>query len=306
MLNRKKAKNFSSIILLRLILGFFVSGILSSCVRGIEDPPTVSTPVSVSKVNVTTPRIIEDPSTVSTPVSVGKVSSQKVEEVNSEAIHAVLNDVSTGCNSNIVTSGSHSTVTCGNLILIIYPPVPGPSKTTIVPVVSFLSRNYKWKLESTTQLEGAGKGLELLNSQLSSPGLQTLMSQSSYLIAIGTASHEGDPDEEARRAKLRSIAIDDVLRRTLPAKNVLKEFYLLNLGKYDNKCVESKIKSTSYQRPVLVMNILIQSEGKILPRSALVSGLNVNAIEKAIRDKVSDEPPADVNLKCYPLFKINP
>lgn len=226
-----------------------------------------------------------------------------------ESIMQIMNDVAAKCKSNIefIETGSASVI-CGNIFNIFYPPEPGPSETTLVPVAHFLYRNARWLIGSETEIEVPGENtpqpLEFLKNALLTPGLQFLMSKSSYLISVGTASSEGDFDIEVLRAEERSINIDGILRITLPKSNVLKEFYRLNLGKYENTCIKKGTASTAHQRPVLVMNILIEKEGKILPSGLAVPGLGENEIQTLLQEKVRRTSAGDIDFSCYPIFDL--
>jgi hypothetical protein len=221
-----------------------------------------------------------------------------------KSIETILENVAVSCNSQINTFGTSSPILCGNIFISVYPAMQVSANTTFVPVVSYLSNRYKWQLKSTTKLESGQDLRRILKLELQSQGLQTLMSRSSYLIAVGTASREGDIGKEAERAEKRSDEIYDVLIRTIPPKNVLKKFYRINLGKYNSQCVQTA--NTSFERPIIIITILIEQEGEILPSSSYIDAdLTKDKIKKLIKDSISLDPPADLKLECYPLFNLS-
>jgi hypothetical protein len=226
-----------------------------------------------------------------------------------QAITQVIDDVATECKSYFEVTGAESvSITCGNIIIIFYPPKIGPSDTTLVPVAHFLYRNARWLINSETEIEVPGMNkpqpLEFLKDALLTPGLQTLMSKSSYLVSVGTASSEGGVARETLRAEERSINIDGILRETLPGDNVWKAFYRLNLGKYENTCVKPGATDTAHQRPVLVMSIIIEQQGQVLSSELAIPGLDENEIETLLQDKVRRTPAGDIDFSCYPKFKL--
>lgn len=153
--------------------------------------------------------------------------------------------------------------------------------------VVYLTREKKWKFESTEYLETNEKIAEVLPPFLKKiPDFQKVIG----VISVGLASQEGDNLKvEEARAVDRADKIADILRTT----NYAKELYTLSLGKYLlNENVDKNL--TGYQRRVIVIGIMEKEEG-----------LKKGEIERALRLALKDIEGLNFSTERYSKFTFD-
>lgn len=212
-------------------------------------------------------------------------------------IKILMENVRNNCGSSkSSTAGDNSPIICGNTLIILLPP---DKNKNFIPVVTVLSKDYQWKKGKIDEVENTNKGLGVLVEQMKQPGMQALLSRSRDIIAVGTASYEGENVNENERAKRRSEEILKTVRtkNLIPINNDIEGFYTLNLGKYKKECIakfsileNDKQIRTAYQRPIMVAVVLKRSEN-----------ITKAEIEEELRKKLQ-ELPQELSLECYPNF----
>ena len=152
--------------------------------------------------------------------------------------------------------------------------------------VVYLTREKKWKFESTELLETNEKVEDVLPDFINNiPDFQSSLG----VVAVGLASQEGKIQEEEARATERADKIADVLRTA----SASKELYTLSLGQY---LVKEKIdkKLTGYQRRVILIGILEkEAESKKIE------------IEKALRLALRDTEGLNFTTERYSNFQFD-
>ena len=209
----------------------------------------------------------------------------------------VIKELMNSCGaSSLSIVGDNSNMTCGNLIIHIYLPPnleEEPDQPTLATMI--LTRGYEWVYDSETKIEGTTGGLNILQEHLEQQGLQEVLQKSSQVVAVGTASVEGEPLAQRRKAGKRAENIMIRIQKALPKGNQITRdgFYYLNLGKYTDQChstytVES---DTAYQRKVMVVSVLNSKNS------------TKQEIETKVKEHLS-ELPKELSSKCYSDFEF--
>jgi hypothetical protein len=155
--------------------------------------------------------------------------------------------------------------------------------------VAVLSREYKWQLGSSYQVKYNDRLLSLdsLQSDLEAEGIQKIMENPSQIISVGTASCEGSPTQEERRAFERSKQIQLLAKKLFSKVPSVQNYRLLNLGQFSQDNCNSNQDETSYQRSVIIIGVKKQSEGVIL--------------DEALRSRLEKKPFGDFQIQDYSL-----
>jgi hypothetical protein len=129
--------------------------------------------------------------------------------------------------------------------------------------VVVLNKEFKWVLASADQLERDGRTFtakEIANDVLDD-GVRASRAEAKEIVAVGTASQEGDAANEIQRAGQRAIKTADLAKGatidTVPIST-------LNLGQYRDPCAECETTGTSWQRPFIVVAVKDLEQGAIL------------------------------------------
>lgn len=123
-----------------------------------------------------------------------------------------------------------------------------------------LNKSFDWVRGSTTELVKDGKVLspsDVARDVLSAEVLKSLQS-AKEVIAIGTASQEGDITAETHRAGLRAKQTAEWVGAVVPPTMPV---YTLNLGQYREACAECETGNTSWQRPFIVIAVRDRDPG---------------------------------------------
>lgn len=139
------------------------------------------------------------------------------------------------------------------------PPAPPDFPWEFTPGKEFdvfaLTKEYQWE-PKTTKVVSPGGGLADMRSKL-----ESLLGQYGRryhdLIAVGTASCEGEEEEELVRARDRADQLTDWLRDALTQIGDDRErhLYSLNLGRFNERCSGPVTDATGNQRRVIVIAV---------------------------------------------------
>jgi hypothetical protein len=155
--------------------------------------------------------------------------------------------------------------------------------------IAVLSREYKWQLGSSYQVNYNGQisNLDSLKSDLEAEGIQKIMENPSEVISVGTASCEGSQVQEERRAFERSKQIQLLSKKLFSKVTSVQNYRLLNLGQFSRDHCNSNHDETSYQRSIIVIGVRQQTPGIIL--------------DEALRSRLEKKPFGDFQLNDYSL-----
>ena len=143
-------------------------------------------------------------------------------------------------------------------------------------------KSFVWARGSTDQLSRNDKPLSAqeIQSIIFDPLVRARLKTASQLIAVGTASEEGDPTKEKHRAGLRADQTAKWLASVVDGKTTL---WTLNLGQYQQPCTACDTNETSWQRPFLVIAVQRMSWNTNLGEAladALASASNLPSPER--------------------------
>ncbi len=155
--------------------------------------------------------------------------------------------------------------------------------------IAVLSIEYKWKFGSSYQIQYNDRviNVDQLKSYLEEQGIYRIMENPTEVISIGTASCEGKPATEERRAFERAKQIQLLTKSLFGKVSSVKGYRLLNLGQFVGEDCQSDRESTSYQRSLIIMGVKRKSEGVVL--------------DEALRSRLVQKPFADFSLEDYSM-----
>lgn len=157
--------------------------------------------------------------------------------------------------------------------------------------VVVLDKDIRWVRGSATEIERKGERLsaDAAKAAVLAPEVKAGLAEAKELIAVGTASQEGDPAEETARAerRARTVAgiISDAAAPTVPV-------WALNLGQYREACANCESSGTSWQRPVVVIAARKLDDG--------------TKLDEALRDAMAGKPnlPSPSSYSAFGLLRI--
>lgn len=149
--------------------------------------------------------------------------------------------------------------------------------------ILLLEKGVNWPYGSDKDLEHQGSpfGPELLKETV-----RTRLSNARSVVAIGTASWEGDRKSQERLALKRAVEIATRLREIVPAH---VEIWLLNLGQNTVTLPSTRPEETGSQRPALIAGV-IDADDCVDLKDALHSAL---------------EQASSIRLNDYSLFDLS-
>ncbi|MCT7951115.1 serine/threonine protein kinase [Ancylothrix sp. C2] len=155
--------------------------------------------------------------------------------------------------------------------------------------IAVLSSEYKWKLGSSYQIQYNDRVINLddLRANLAEEGIQKIMENPSEIVSVGTASCEGVPETEERRALERAQQIQLLVKKLFRNSRTLQGYRLLNLGQFVGGVCQPDRDATSYQRSVIIIGVRKKSDGVLL--------------DEALRSRLEKKPFADFTLEDYSL-----
>ncbi len=155
--------------------------------------------------------------------------------------------------------------------------------------IAVLSREYKWQIGSSYQVKYNDQliPLDTLQSSLEQEGIRRIMENPSAIISVGTASCEGSPASEERRAFERAKQIQLLVKKLFRDVSSVQDYRLLNLGQFKQDNCQSNQDETSYQRSIIIIGVRKQTEGVVL--------------DEALRSRLEKKPFGDFKLEDYSL-----
>lgn len=141
---------------------------------------------------------------------------------------------------------------------------------------------FTWERGSTEQLARDDKPLtpDEVKNVILDPLVRARLRSARQLIAVGTASEEGDPTKEKHRAGLRAERTAQWLSAVTDDKLPL---WTLNLGQYQQPCQSCDTNETSWQRPFLIVAVQRAAWGTDIAEAladALASASNLPSPER--------------------------
>jgi eukaryotic-like serine/threonine-protein kinase len=130
--------------------------------------------------------------------------------------------------------------------------------------MAILTEEYRWHPGSSTEVSLVGdkpKPLKNLKRLLEEKGITKIMDNPNQVIAVGTSSCEGSPQEEETRAMERAKTIQNDLGRAIFS---VRDYPILNLGQYRRDTCSRSGKDNSFQRTIILMGIRRESPGVVL------------------------------------------
>jgi len=133
-------------------------------------------------------------------------------------------------------------------------------------------KTFTWERGSTERLTRNDQPLtgDEVQDIILDPHVRVRLKNAKQLIAVGTASEEGDPSEEKHRAGRRA---EQTARWLSAISEDRMPLWTLNLGQYQQPCEACDTNETSWQRPFLVIAVRRAAWGVDLAE-ALADALN--------------------------------
>ncbi|MEM7777610.1 MAG: hypothetical protein AAF732_18610 [Pseudomonadota bacterium] len=156
--------------------------------------------------------------------------------------------------------------------------------------VVILTNKYTWVRGSAEQIARDGIALTGadIQTQLFTDRLRAGLARSKDIIAVGTASEEGNSAVETNRAGQRARTLANWLKGATDTDTRLRA---LNLGQFDGRCAKAgETESTSWQRPVIMIGI----------RSQQADVTVAEALANAMSGKRNLPSP-----DCYSVFQLS-
>lgn len=123
-----------------------------------------------------------------------------------------------------------------------------------------LDKRFDWVRGSTTELQKDGEVIpaaDIARTVLNEP-VRLRLAQAVEIIAVGTASSEGDVETETHRAGQRAQQTASWVADAVPASIPV---HTLNFGQYRNPCADCETADTSWQRPFMVVAVREKEPG---------------------------------------------
>lgn len=120
-------------------------------------------------------------------------------------------------------------------------------------------KEFLWVRGSSDELEKEGRVLsgDSLANEVLDAEVKAGLTNAKEIIAVGTASQEGDPREELLRAGRRAERTAELLGAAIPGIPISS----LNLGQYRELCPSCDKGGTNWQRPFMVIAVKDLAEG---------------------------------------------
>lgn len=123
-----------------------------------------------------------------------------------------------------------------------------------------LDKRFNWVRGSTSEIVKDGTVLSDrdIAAAILTPEVRESLARAKDVIAVGTASLEGDIVAETHRAGLRAHQTAAWIAPAVPAAVPL---YTLNLGQYRDACTTCETADTSWQRPFIIVAVRHKDAG---------------------------------------------
>ncbi|HKZ97718.1 MAG TPA: hypothetical protein VJ045_12140 [Hyphomicrobiaceae bacterium] len=115
-------------------------------------------------------------------------------------------------------------------------------------------KEFLWVRKSSDELERDGKTITGadIESQVLDQDVRAALATAKEIIAVGTASQEGDAREETERAGRRAHKTAEIVQGGIDAAIPI---WTLNLGQYREPCKDCEAGGTNWQRPFIVIAV---------------------------------------------------
>jgi hypothetical protein len=115
-------------------------------------------------------------------------------------------------------------------------------------------KQFLWVRGSSEDLEKDGRTIarDALAAELLDGEVREGLLSAREIVAVGTASQEGDPVEEKQRAARRAVRTAEIVRAAIDGKVPVSS---LNLGQYRGQCPTCEAGGTNWQRPFMVITV---------------------------------------------------
>jgi hypothetical protein len=129
--------------------------------------------------------------------------------------------------------------------------------------VVVLNKDFMWVRASADALERQGKTIAATEVAATVLDADTRVSlaQAREIIAVGTASQEGQAAAELERARKRALRTAEIAGGPAPE---WVPIYTLTLGQYREPCAACETTGTSWQRPFIFISVKDLQDGTVL------------------------------------------
>lgn len=157
--------------------------------------------------------------------------------------------------------------------------------------VVVLNKEFMWVRASADELERQGQRIPAaaVEDIVLDQDARVSLAQAREIIAVGTASQEGQAAVEHERARKRAERTAAIAGG--PAPDWIP-VYSLNLGQYREPCAACETTGTSWQRPFIFISVKDVQDGTVLSE----------ALANAMTDK--DHLPSPASYSAFELTKI--
>jgi hypothetical protein len=152
-------------------------------------------------------------------------------------------------------------------------------------------KQFLWVRGSSDQLEKDGRvisGAELESDVLDGE-VRNALANAREIIAVGTASQEGNPVEERERAGRRAKTTAGIVAAAVDSAIPVSS---LNLGQYRERCPTCEKGGTDWQRPFMVIAVKELEQGTVVGE----------ALADAMTGK--DKLPSPASYSAFELTRI--
>lgn len=157
--------------------------------------------------------------------------------------------------------------------------------------VVVLNKEFMWVHASAAEIERAGKKIPAtaVAETVLDGDVRASLAEAREIVAVGTASQEGQSATELDRARKRAVRTAEIAKQRMPDWVPL---WTLTLGQYREPCEACETTGTSWQRPFIVIAVKDLEPGTILGE----------ALADAMTGK--DSVPSPASYSAFELTKI--
>jgi hypothetical protein len=157
--------------------------------------------------------------------------------------------------------------------------------------VVVLNKDFMWVHGSAEQLERQGKKIPAASVAdiVLDQDARVSLAEAREIIAVGTASQEGQAAAEHQRALQRAQRTAQIAGGPAPE---WVPVYTLNLGQYRDPCAACETTGTSWQRPFIFISVRDMQDGTVM----------AEALADAMTGK--DNLPSPASYSAFELAKI--
>lgn len=157
--------------------------------------------------------------------------------------------------------------------------------------VVVLNKDFMWVRASADALEHQGKKIPAAEvaEMVLDQDARVSLAEARDIIAVGTASQEGQAAAEHERARQRAERTAAIAGGPAPD---WVPIYILNLGQYRDPCAACETTGTSWQRPFIFISVKALQDGAVLGE----------ALADAMTGK--DNLPSPASYSAFELTKI--